>query len=260
MASGYILLGQAVCRALCCGMELAFRVFGEVGATPVVIVHGLLGSSRNWQTAAKDLGERYRVYALDLRNHGDSPHASPHSYAAMCEDLVEWMESQSIAKAILIGHSMGGKLAMKFACERPERVAKLVVVDIAPKVYPNSHDDDLSAMLSIDTHSLANRSEADEALQTAVPDWGLRQFLLTSLISRTLERSTKTAHCLSRRLWMRVCAFQARSYLFWGRSLVILRIAMWWRRCGIFRRALSRRSRTVDTIRTSKKRMRSWRS
>jgi len=163
-------------------MELAFRVFGEVGATPVVIVHGLLGSSRNWQTAAKDLGERYRVYALDLRNHGDSPHASPHSYAAMCEDLVEWMESQSIAKAILIGHSMGGKLAMKFACERPERVAKLVVVDIAPKVYPNSHDDDLSAMLSIDTHSLANRSEADEALQTAVPDWGLRQFLLTSLI------------------------------------------------------------------------------
>ena len=163
-------------------MDLFFRSFGDERAKPLVILHGLLGSSRNWQAAGAALGDSFRVYALDLRNHGDSPHDDEHSYELMAEDVLRWMDRQGLERAIVMGHSMGGKLAMKIACENQSRLSKLIVVDIAPKTYPNSHDDDLAAMLAIDLGRIESRKEADERLKDAAPDWGLRQFLLTNFV------------------------------------------------------------------------------
>ena len=165
-------------------MELNYRSFGEEGAKPIVIVHGFLGSSRNWQSTARELGKRFRVYALDLRNHGDSPHTNDYNYDAMTRDIVAWMDARNMERAILLGHSMGGKLMMKVACEHPNRVERLIVVDIAPKVYPKSHDKELESMLEIDTTALESRKAADEILMEGVPAWGMRQFLLTNLVKR----------------------------------------------------------------------------
>src|SRR4051812_37863723 len=106
-------------------MHLNYKSFGE--GVPVVILHGLLGSLDNWQTFARQLSSEFKVYTLDLRNHGKSPHSEEHGYSAMSEDLVEFFEEHNIDKAHLIGHSMGGKAAMQFAIEHPERVLKLFI-------------------------------------------------------------------------------------------------------------------------------------
>ncbi|MDG2256195.1 MAG: alpha/beta fold hydrolase [Opitutaceae bacterium] len=165
-------------------MELFFREYGEPAKPPLIVFHGLLGSSRNWQAAGADLGRFFRVYCLDLRNHGKSPHAFPHSYRAMMNDVFRWMDVQGLGSSHFLGHSMGGKLAMKIACERSERLRSLVVVDIAPKRYPNSHDSEYEAMRLIDLSALPSRMAADRFLADAVPDRGKRQFLLTNLAKR----------------------------------------------------------------------------
>jgi len=163
-------------------MKLFHREFGDASSPTVIVLHGLLGSSRNWQGAGSDLGKRFHVNCLDLRNHGKSPHASPHSYDAMRDDVLAWMDDHGIDACHLMGHSMGGKLAMKIACEQADRVDKLVVVDIVPKTYPGSHDSEYEAMKAIDLEALASRKEADDLLENSVPDWGKRQFLLTNLV------------------------------------------------------------------------------
>lgn len=165
-------------------MELFFREYGKPDKPPLIVFHGLLGSSRNWQAAGADLGRFFRVYCLDLRNHGKSPHVFPHSYQAMMEDVFGWMDGQGLESSHFLGHSMGGKLAMKIACERPERLRSLIVVDIAPKTYPSSHDSEYEAMRRIDLSVLPSRTAADRFLVEAVPDWGKRQFLLTNLAKR----------------------------------------------------------------------------
>lgn len=165
-------------------MELFFREYGEADKPPLIVFHGLLGSSRNWQAAGADLGNCFRVYCLDLRNHGKSPHAFPHSYQVMMEDVFAWMDEHDLESSHFLGHSMGGKLAMKIACERPERLRSLIVVDIAPKTYPSSHDSEYEAMRQIDLTALPSRTSADRFLLEAVPDWGKRQFLLTNLAKR----------------------------------------------------------------------------
>lgn len=162
-------------------MELSFREFGEVGKPAMVILHGLLGSSRNWQMAAKELAGSFRVFCLDLRNHGDSPWAEPHSYEAMVADVLGWMDANLEESPVLLGHSMGGKVAMKLACENPERVKKLVVVDISPKLYPKTHDYEFVGMREVDLEGLKSRGVAEAVLERHVPDWGLRKFLLTNL-------------------------------------------------------------------------------
>ncbi len=101
----------------------------------MIILHGILGSSRNWQTAGGDLASRYHVFALDLRNHGGSPPAGEMTFAAMADDVRAWIDAHGLGRVTLLGHSMGGKVAMLYACRHPERVDKLVVVDIAPKDY-----------------------------------------------------------------------------------------------------------------------------
>lgn len=166
-------------------MELFYREYGETNFPPLIVFHGLMGSSRNWQAAGADLGRHFKVYCLDLRNHGQSPHASPHSYEAMREDVFAWMDGMGLSRAHLLGHSMGGKLAMSIACGHPERVRSLTVVDIVPKAYPSSHDSEYVAMRSIDLEALPSRTAADRYLVEAVPDWGKRQFMLTNLARRS---------------------------------------------------------------------------
>ena len=142
----------------------------------------MLGSSRNWQTVGADLAEGRRVYALDLRNHGMSPHAEPMSYAAMAADVAAWLDSRGIGPAELIGHSMGGKVAMLLACRQPARVSRLVVVDIAPRDYRGaSQRAEFAAMQELDLASVRTRAEAEMRMEGRVPDWAMRKFITTNL-------------------------------------------------------------------------------
>lgn len=163
-------------------LELFHRDFGGEGLPPLVILHGLLGSSRNWQTAGKDLAQRYHVLALDLRNHGNSPHADSMTYAEMVDDVVAWMEAKGVVAPTLMGHSMGGKVAMALACRVPRRLSKLVVVDIAPKDYRwEAHRAEFAAMNELDLGSLGSRAEAEMRFEARVSDWAMRKFLTTNL-------------------------------------------------------------------------------
>jgi pimeloyl-ACP methyl ester carboxylesterase len=160
---------------------LAHRDFGGEGLPPLIVLHGMLGSSRNWQSAGRDLASRFHVHALDLRNHGDSFHAREMSYPVMAADVIAWMDAHGIERAHFIGHSMGGKTAMRLAVDHPLRVGRLVVVDIAPKAYPRSHGLNFAAMNGLDLTTLSSRQEAEERLAADVTDWGMRKFLLTNL-------------------------------------------------------------------------------
>lgn len=103
---------------------------------PLVLLHGFLGSSDNWRNMRKRFEGNYKVLAVDLRNHGNSPHSDTMNYIAMAEDLRQLLSHQGLSNIFLVGHSMGGKVAMQFACESPDQIEKLIVVDIAPKAYP----------------------------------------------------------------------------------------------------------------------------
>lgn len=163
-------------------LQLFHRDFGGAGHPPLVVIHGLLGSSRNWQTVGAELAERRHVLALDLRNHGLSPHAEDHDFATMEADVLRWMDGQGIARAALMGHSMGGKVAMALACHRPERVERLVSVDIAPRDYDASKFKTiLEAMLAIEPETLASRAAAETQLAEVVKDWAMIKFLTTNL-------------------------------------------------------------------------------
>jgi len=170
-------------------MELFFRKYGEA-APPLVIVHGLYGSSDNWVAIARDLADRFEVYVVDQRNHGQSPHSAQHDYPSMREDLREFMDQQGIKKAVLIGHSMGGKTVMSFAEAWPERVQALVSVDIAPKSYRNlalasrtaaNHSSMIDAMMKLDLSKIESREDADRALATSIGSERIRSFLLKNL-------------------------------------------------------------------------------
>ena len=160
-------------------MELNFKVFGE--GEPVIILHGFLGSLDNWQSVAKDLSYGYKVYLIDLRNHGKSEHTSKHSYALMSEDLKEFFQQHNITNASVIGHSMGGKTAMLFATTYDYFVQKLIVVDIAPRFYPIHHEAILKGLSLLNFGNIASRKEADEQLKAHVFDVGTRLFLLKNL-------------------------------------------------------------------------------
>lgn len=165
-------------------MKLNYKEVGE--GKPLIILHGLFGSSDNWISIARKLGEKRKVYVIDQRNHGDSPHSDEFSYDAMAADLKEFIDDHSISNFDLIGHSLGGKTAMFFASIHPSLVNKLIVVDIAPKQYPVHHDTIIEGLKSIDLYTLKSRNEADKALSEYVPLLGVRQFLLKNL-KRTLE-------------------------------------------------------------------------
>jgi pimeloyl-ACP methyl ester carboxylesterase len=160
-------------------MELNYKTFGR--GEPVVILHGLFGTLDNWQTIARQLAGNFSVYIIDQRNHGRSPHADVHDYPSMAEDLRHFMENHWMYRAHLIGHSMGGKTAMQFALEYPDMVNKLVVVDIAPRSYPEWHNHIFDALFSLKPEQFEDRKQAEEVLAKHIDDEGVRLFLLKNL-------------------------------------------------------------------------------
>ncbi len=161
-------------------MKLHYRIVGEEGF-PLVILHGLFGFSDNWQTHAKKLSSYFKVILVDLRNHGHSPWSNDFSYQLMVEDVSELLTSLQIQKCNLLGHSMGGKVAMHFAQIYPEKLEKLIVVDIGIKSYPMHHQHILEGIHAIKTDQLSNRKEAEEILEQHIESDGVRQFLLKNL-------------------------------------------------------------------------------
>lgn len=160
-------------------MELYYREMGE--GQPLVILHGLFGFSDNWQTQAKKFSEYYRVILVDLRNHGHSPWSSDFSYPIMVEDLVNLFQKLELQQVILLGHSMGGKVAMHFAQKHAHYLEKLIVVDMGVKSYPMHHQHILEAFNRIDLTRMSARSEAEQILKQFIDSEGVRQFLLKNL-------------------------------------------------------------------------------
>jgi pimeloyl-ACP methyl ester carboxylesterase len=161
-------------------IQLSADEFGE--GPPVAILHGLFGSGRNWRSVAQHLAERHRVLTFDLRNHGASPWADGMSYGEMVEDLRASLRARGIERAALLGHSMGGKVAMLMALLHPREVDRLVVVDIAPAANPPNLLAYIRAMRALDLRGLTRRSEADLQLAEAAPDPAERAFLLQNLV------------------------------------------------------------------------------
>lgn len=148
---------------------------------PVIILHGLFGTGDNWRTFAGMLKDQYEVILLDLRNHGRSFWSDDFNYEIAAQDVVDLMDELEIQHADIIGHSMGGKVAMTLAQNHPDRVDKLVVVDIARKKYPRGHDLIFDAIFSIEPAQLNDRKEAEDKLALKIGEQGVRQFLLKSL-------------------------------------------------------------------------------
>lgn len=161
-------------------MKLFFRQTGETGPA-LVILHGVFGSADNWLTVAKLFSEHFRVFTLDQRNHGRSPHHDDFDYEVMAADLKEFLDDQALQTPVILGHSMGGKTAMQFALNYPDAWSKLVVVDIAPKFYPIHHAQILAGLNAIDLDTLPGRQQAEEQLSRYEDNAGIRQFLLKNL-------------------------------------------------------------------------------
>ncbi len=160
-------------------MQLHFRSFGQ--GEPVIILHGLFGSHANWHAVSQGMADRYQSFAIDLRNHGESPHDRRMDYPIMADDLAEFMDRQGLGQAHLLGHSLGGKVAMQFAMTHPDRVSRLLVLDISPESYPPHHQEALSALLELELSACQTRADAERALGLRIPDLALRRFLLKSL-------------------------------------------------------------------------------
>lgn len=168
-------------------MKLHYRKTGQ-GKT-VIILHGLFGSSDNWQTFGKNLAEKgYHVIMADLRNHGLSPHDDHFSFEVMAEDVKEILVNEKLPEAVLMGHSLGGKVAMKFAELYPDLLSGLIVIDIAPKQYPVHHREILDTLLSVDTSKINSRSAVEEILKSGIHDPSTLQFLMKNLYWKEKDR------------------------------------------------------------------------
>ena len=161
-------------------MILNAKTFGD-GPDTLVILHGLFGMLDNWQTLARRWADRYRVVLLDLRNHGRSPHATEMDYPLMAADVAESLEAAGIDRCHLLGHSMGGKVAMQTALTYPGLVDKLIVVDIAPRQYRPGHDDVFAALAALDPTEVTDRKDAAARLSVHISDPGIQLFLLKNL-------------------------------------------------------------------------------
>jgi esterase len=160
-------------------MKLHYRILGE--GEPVLILHGLFGSSDNWQTLSKTIAEKYRVILIDQRNHGHSHHSDEMNYDLMVDDLMEMIRDENLSGIRLMGHSMGGKTAMFFAQRYPELLKQLIVVDMGLKKYPPHHQIIFEAMLSVDLKTVKSRKEVEETLRSYIQEPSVIQFLLKNL-------------------------------------------------------------------------------
>ena len=161
-------------------MKLFCRDFGGTDKPPLVILHGLFGSSRNWQKIGKRLADSFHVLALDLPNHGESSPSKDLSYPTIVKDVLETLKSLGLQKIHLLGHSMGGKVAMHLACHYPNQIESLYIIDVAPKDYP-SYQKAIEAMQHLDLQHLKTRREAVEQMESEIPNLETRLFMLTNL-------------------------------------------------------------------------------
>lgn len=149
---------------------------------PLLILHGLFGSSRNWQSLARRYAEHFDVISVDLRNHGQSFHSSDMNYSVMAEDVKQLITSLDLPPVRVIGHSMGGKATLRLAIDHGSLLDRIVVADIAPVNYGHNHNETLDAMLSVDLSQIAGRADADEQMKSAIAEAPLRAFLLQNLV------------------------------------------------------------------------------
>ena len=160
-------------------MELYFKDYGS--GEPLVILHGLFGASDNWHSIATRLAERFHVIVPDLRNHGQSPHSDEMDYPLMAGDLAELLAVQGLPVANILGHSMGGKVAMQLALTQPKLVRRLVVADMSPRGYTPLHNEIIAALAALDVGSYSARQEIEAVLAGPIPSLNLRRFLLKNL-------------------------------------------------------------------------------
>ena len=161
----------------------------EGSGLALLILHGFLGMSDNWKTLASQYAAQgFEVHAIDLRNHGRSFHSEEFTYEAMARDILDYCESKRLDNVYIIGHSMGGKVAMLFAVTYPGKLTKLIVADIAPKAYAPHHDDILAALNAVDFSKKPSRADVEEIMKPYVPDFGTRQFLMKSLYWKTPDQ------------------------------------------------------------------------
>ena len=164
-------------------IDLDYSVTGHAeNHTPVLILHGLFGSQKNWNSITKKLAQKHSVITVDLRNHGQSPHTSTMSYPEMATDIIQLLDKLDYDQVTLLGHSMGGKVVMTCALEFPDRIKALCVADIAPVGYKHEFDQIISALQALPLNKIKSRSDADQFLTTTIEQTLLRQFLLQNLI------------------------------------------------------------------------------
>ncbi|MDD2673489.1 MAG: alpha/beta fold hydrolase [Flavobacterium sp.] len=153
----------------------------EGSGKPLLILHGFLGMSDNWKTLGTQFATDFQVHVLDLRNHGRSLHSEEFSYEIMAQDVYEYCKAHNLENINIIGHSMGGKVAMLLATTYPGLVDKLIVADIGPKFYPQHHQDILAGLNAVDFSIKPSRSDVEEIMEKYIPDFGTRQFLMKNL-------------------------------------------------------------------------------
>lgn len=163
-------------------MHIDHSVRGE--GEPLLLIHGLFGTRENLGALARLLSEHYKVYSIDLPNHGKSVHLDHADLAVLAESVDRWMDQVGLASALVLGHSLGGKAAMELALSQPERVKKLVVADIAPVQYGHRHTDVFAGLMGVDLDVLASRVDAEQVLAEHIEEKPVRSFLLKNLQKR----------------------------------------------------------------------------
>ncbi|MBS1549975.1 MAG: alpha/beta fold hydrolase [Bacteroidetes bacterium] len=158
------------------------KIYGqEFSGTPLLVFHGLFGMLDNWGSFGKEFGEMFPTHIIDLRNHGKSFHSDEMNLDAMAEDILNYMKFHQLEKVNLLGHSLGGKTVMSFAILYPEKVDKLIVVDMAPKAYPPHHQGIIKALQSVDFSVVQSRQEVEEILKQYIQEKSVIQFLAKNL-------------------------------------------------------------------------------
>ncbi len=204
-------------------VELAFEELGDSNNRPLIILHGFFASSRNWRQIAQRLAARFHIYLPDIRNHGASPHDPLMNYPAMTADLLRFIDQRGLETVSLLGHSMGGKVAMWLALTNPDKVDKLIVADIAPVSYKHSFDNTVSALKALPLAEISNRKQAETLLATQIPELGYRQFLLQNLILKDGRYCWRIDLDIFQRMAPNIAAFPNADHLspFTGKALFI---------------------------------------
>lgn len=163
-------------------MELFYKEYGTSGAE-LIVLHGLLGSGRNWHAVCSSLAEKSRIIVPDMRNHGRSPHSSKHHIADMVSDVLDLQNRHNMSKSFILGHSMGGLVAMDFAFHVPNRTRGVIVVDISPRPHRGAVAFVLDAMAALELSEMRSKNEIDEALAISISNPLVRQFVMTNVMS-----------------------------------------------------------------------------